>query len=610
MHIKIKRLFSLLLVIIVLFSNPQVAQALTDENFLLRLEYPVLYPNNGFSYPDLMNSAGPNVESLEATVDIDELRAHLIKEFATCPQYVDVTKFKIPYSDANATAMRSYIWYETPELFHIDGLGIAPNDGYIAYIYASYACTADEYSTMFAEFEAGAEKLLKGIKNNNILTDVEKALLLHDRLALWCEYDYANLNANTIPDESYDAYGVFAKKTAVCMGYALAYDYLLRQSGIDSYYCSSSALNHAWNIVYINDTKYHVDVTWDDPVWDKSGQVGHYNFLRSTAGIKATGHNATDFDTTPTDTTFDDYYWKNSDTAFQLVNNDIYYIDNSVATLNKISNDITTTCRSVSAYWMASASSYWGGNYSRLVYDGQNLLFSLPDAIYKYDTATGVSTKIFSPSAPTGSYYCIYGFKFDDCKLICEFLNTPNYNENTKKDYTVTQLHHVCDWLVTKAPTPTTTGIKQQICINCGESSGTTPIPAIAVTAKTNSVIDYTNSLVFTNTFTCNDISKLVDTSGTTTVAVEADTLYGSGTIITVYVNGEAVHTLTVIVNGDINGDSVCDVLDLAQAQLFSTNKKTPDAIEIYAANCGIAENIDETTYQNLVNKALGRIMI
>ena len=94
--------------------------------------------------------------------------------------------------------------------------------------------------------------------------------------------------------------------------------------------------------------------------------------------------------------------------------------------------------------------------------------------------------------------------------------------------------------------------------------------------------------------------------SGSTTLSVDpTKKFHGTGTLVTVEVNGEAAHTLTLIVNGDINGDSVCDVLDLATTQLYATNKRTPDTLDIYAANCGIADTIDETTYQNLVNKAL-----
>ncbi len=595
MSINFKKLIALLLALIIVCLIPLSASAQSTE---------IIIPTN---YLTLYESAGPNVEVLDSYVDIDEFRTYLINGFSTCPQSLDISKFKIPYTNASFNAISSYVYYETPETFHIVGMGGSTSGGYIKTLAPSYRFTASDYKTMMSDFYKGANTLLKGIKGNNSLSDVEKALLLHDRLAVWCEYDYANLQAQTLPEASYTAYGVFAKKTAVCMGYALAYDYLLLQVGIDSYYCNSNSLNHAWNVVYVNNSKYHVDVTWDDPVWDKTGQVKHTNFLRSTAGIKATGHNATDFNTAPTDTTFDNYYWQTSETAFQLVNNDIYYIDNSAATLNKISNGVTTTCRSVNAKWMAGAYSYWSGNYSRLACDGQKLLFSLPDAVYEYDTETGVSTKVYAPSTTSGSYYSIYGFKFDDCKLVCEFLDTPNYDGNTKKNYTVTQVHHVeSDWIVTKAPTPNTTGARQKTCINCDEIIENETIPAIAVSAKTNSSIDYTNCLIFTDNFTCSDVNNLVAASGTTTVSVEsAEALYGSGTVVTVFVDGKAVHELTIIVNGDVNGDSVCDVLDVFEAERCATGKKAPDTIEIYAANSAIAEDIDEAAYQNLVNKAL-----
>lgn len=605
MHIKIKRLFSLLLVIIILFSNSQIAHALTDEINSYNLEYPVLYPTNGFSYPDLMNSAGPNVETLEKTVDIDAFRNTLIEGFASCPSYVDISAFKIPSNTANWNAIKSYIWYETPELFHVQALGYSTRGGYFSSIGANYYYTAAQYSTMYQEFLNGADKLLSGIKDNNNLDDVEKALLLHDRIAVWCEY-----SNGSIPQESFNAYGVFAKQDAVCMGYTLAYDYLLRQVGIDSYYCSSNLLNHAWNIVIIDGNKYHVDVTWDDPTYDRSGRVRHVNFLRSSTGISSTGHNSNgtiDYDTSPASTTYDSYFWQNSDTAFQLVGDDIYYIDGTTKALNKISNNTTTVCKNIDARWWASSNSYWTGHYSLLSSDGKDLFYSLPSAVYKYDVATGTSSIIFEPDLSCGSYYSIYGFKYENCSLICEVYSTPNFQSNTKAENTQKKEYHShSEWVTTKAPTFTTEGIKQKICTNCNKVIEEITIPAIAVTAKENTIIDYYNSLVFTDVFTCENINNLVSVSGTTTITFDSSKdFYGTGTLIDVLVDGEIVNTFTLIVNGDINGDSVCDVLDLAQAQLYASNKKTPDTLDIYAANCGIADIIDETTYQNLVNKAL-----
>lgn len=594
-----KKVISIILSFIIICFIPLCASAESAE-IVLDTESLPLYA-----------TAGPNVEELKNYVDIDEFRAYLIEGLASCPASLDISKFKIPYTSTTLGVINRFIFNETPEIFHTGNkLGGSVSGGYMKSITPTYRFTATEYAAMLPEFYKGANTLLRGIKGNNKLSDVEKALLLHDRLVVWCEYDISGYNNQTIPPESYSAYGVFAKKTAVCMGYALAYDYLLWQVGIDSYYCSSDNINHAWNIVYVNNSSYHVDVTWDDPIWDKSGRVYHNNFLRSSEGMVETNHisedGIVDYDTSPNDTTFDSYYWHNSNAAFQLIDNEIYYIDSIAATLNKISNGVTTVCRSVSGTWKYSANEYWPLNYSFLASDGKNLLFSLPDAIYKYDTKTGESTVVFTPTLAQ-SYYGIFGFKFDDCKLICEVLNTPNYEKDTKANYTQTKVHHVAsDWIISPGPTLTATGLKHTECINCALKLEEATIPTISVTATNLSEIDYIKCLVFTDVFTCDNINSLVTASGSTSVSVaDSSPFLGTGAIVTVSNNGADVSTLTIIVNGDINGDSVCDALDVQEAQRYSTNNKTPTENEIYAANGTIADSITPQTYQNMVNKAL-----
>jgi hypothetical protein len=56
-----------------------------------------------------------------------------------------------------------------------------------------------------------------------------------------------------------------------------------------------------------------------------------------------------------------------------------------------------------------------------------------------------------------------------------------------------------------------------------------------------------------------------------------------------------------------LNGDSVCDVLDVASAELCKSNNKIPSANECYAANGNASETIDINSLQNVVNTALNR---
>ncbi len=69
-----------------------------------------------------------------------------------------------------------------------------------------------------------------------------------------------------------------------------------------------------------------MDVTWDDPVWDVSGRAMHNNFLCSYEVFKET-HDANDYDTTPSSTRFDNAFWRECRSSFELIDDEIYYVD-------------------------------------------------------------------------------------------------------------------------------------------------------------------------------------------------------------------------------------------------------------------------------------------
>ena len=368
------------------------------------------------------------------SVDVDILGDYLREELIKCPDSVDISSFNLAYNETNSQILSDIIWYEAPELFHINGLSMSISNGIITTVIPRYEYSAQEYKKMYNECMIQANIILDGIAGNSNLNDVQKALLIHDRLAVHCEYDKENYNNNSIPSESYSMYGSLVKGVSVCQGYAETYLYLLEKVGIENRLCSSDALYHVWNIVTINGNEYHVDVTWDDPTMDKTGQVLHTNFLRSSDGIYSTKHYAYDYDTTPTDTTYDNYFWQDSETAFQTVGNEIYYIDNEAGALKKYSNKSTLT--DLTDTWPASTSgAYWVGNYSRLGSDGTNLYYNLSEDVYKYTISTGKSEKIWSPDLSANVLFRIYGFTYKDGYLICDINDTPNFALYDKKNY-------------------------------------------------------------------------------------------------------------------------------------------------------------------------------
>ncbi|MDR1971667.1 MAG: leucine-rich repeat protein [Treponema sp.] len=60
------------------------------------------------------------------------------------------------------------------------------------------------------------------------------------------------------------------RRKGVCMDYAVLFHYLAISSGLDAYYISDGTLNHAYNLLVIDNGAYIIDATWD---------AGHLNIL-------------------------------------------------------------------------------------------------------------------------------------------------------------------------------------------------------------------------------------------------------------------------------------------------------------------------------------------
>lgn len=130
---------------------------------------------------------------------------------------------------------------------------------------------------------------------NSKATKIEKEKAVHDWIILHCEYDEENYYNDTIPWSSYNPEGVFINGTAVCNGYALAFQLCMEILGIDSKIIVGTASYdyHAWNIVKMDDgCWYHVDVTWDDPLPDVEGRVNYRYFNITDSYMRGYGkHN-------------------------------------------------------------------------------------------------------------------------------------------------------------------------------------------------------------------------------------------------------------------------------------------------------------------------------
>ncbi len=129
--------------------------------------------------------------------------------------------------------------------------------------------------------EATAKEWLSGL--NMEADDYEKAKYVFETLAEQVEYK------KDVPDQN-NILSVFLNGETVCMGYACAAQYMLRQLGIPSTIVTGEADNgketesHAWNLVKLNGAYCHMDVTWGDSMddMDAEGKSVNYNYLCMT----------------------------------------------------------------------------------------------------------------------------------------------------------------------------------------------------------------------------------------------------------------------------------------------------------------------------------------
>ncbi|WP_075982995.1 transglutaminase domain-containing protein [Bacillus massilinigeriensis] len=116
-------------------------------------------------------------------------------------------------------------------------------------------------------------------------TTKDKIKYFHDYIINHAKYDIKNYENGTIPESSYNAYGVLVKGVGVCQGYAESMKILLDKAKIPNYFVVGFGasngywIDHAWNLVKLGRKYYHVDSTWDDPITTSGKQVKTYNYF-------------------------------------------------------------------------------------------------------------------------------------------------------------------------------------------------------------------------------------------------------------------------------------------------------------------------------------------
>ena len=210
---------------------------------------------------------------------------------------IDISEFGLEASQAEKLALKiADMDGENP--YGITYLNAYEQDGQIAKTLAVYytnstisvGTVADhDWRYISDAAQAEAERVVDELITSN-MSDYEVVKTLHDYLVTHCDYDY-RVDIGNMPFISHQAEGALLKGTAVCSGYAKAYEAMLDAAGIPNETITGYAGGyHAWNLVQVDGQWYHVDTTWDDPTTQGGDYIRYTYFLKSDKVMASRSH--------------------------------------------------------------------------------------------------------------------------------------------------------------------------------------------------------------------------------------------------------------------------------------------------------------------------------
>lgn len=138
-------------------------------------------------------------------------------------------------------------------------------------------------------------KRIDEIIQQNITSNMntyDKIKVIHDYIIDTTTYDtLKTANINDTTHKSNTAYGPIIEGYAICSGYSDAMAIVLDKLGIDNYKISNET--HIWNLVKVGGKWLHLDLTWDDPIYETNINRDTYFLIDTTTlnNLKDKTHN-------------------------------------------------------------------------------------------------------------------------------------------------------------------------------------------------------------------------------------------------------------------------------------------------------------------------------
>ncbi len=366
----------------------------------------------------LPEEEAPSAVSTYAAGSYDALKDLLVEGFTNFASSISISSSYMVTLDELRQAMTD-VFNENYQFFYIGttySVAYNTSTGYCTCVYPTYTMTKTKAENCLADMDLVIGQAVG--QADKSWSSMEKALYINDFLARHCEYKLTGTN-------EFNAYGALVEQKAVCQGYAIAYRALAQELGLDCELVTSINLNHAWNVVKVGSSWYHVDTTWNDPLTDSLGRARHQYLMKSSTYFQSSagGHTASDWviggnltESDAKNTSYDSFFWDDSDAGFEYIGSTWYGLTDGKIysyTCNGSSFTKKSTIKTISDKWYrwGSTTQYRTGNYSSLASGDGCLYYSLPGAIRRYNPSDGTDVEVYELSSSYASKGYIYGMR-------------------------------------------------------------------------------------------------------------------------------------------------------------------------------------------------------
>lgn len=229
--------------------------------FVLQMSHVQVFAN----YQEDDVATAHSIETLQSLINKEVMQ--LSTEFSI--RYTgDISEIKDELTEITKTAIQNSYIYTNISSFKWK------YDGYNNNIVIEFTFTYHISQTEAAFVEQTLSTIIAPMHG---LSDIEKLQAAHDFIVLTAEY------SKETEGSQYSPYTLLTENKGVCQAYALVLYRMLEMLGFEVQYVPGKVGEqlHAWVLVKLDHEWYHIDVTWDDPLPDRKGEVRYQYFLVS-----------------------------------------------------------------------------------------------------------------------------------------------------------------------------------------------------------------------------------------------------------------------------------------------------------------------------------------